>query len=228
MQLIDYKPFHVSSLEKINKILRNEPVKPGFIFYGKRYSIQYNQYERINHPNNQIFIIRPTSILNGWLYESYFGNEDLIVNIFFCTYNEKSGDSESYGLDINDPGLDIEVTNYKNELFIESWYIQDLNFLKPHYKKKEAHIRSHENVYPKDKLLSDDEIMELVKSLIHFIKTVAKKQNNNKIVMEVCEDIYTKFFEKEGFVPTGDKILFGSLTFIMKIELILDKDYCVK
>ena len=230
MKLITNKPLFVSSLEKINKLLHNEVVKPGFIFFGKRYAIQYNRFKGKYSPNkidNQILVIRPTTIMNGFFYES-FDNVDILSNIYFSTYfkniyydsKELSKVYENNGIEYETDIPNNEDLSEDNELFIEAWYIHNCDFLKPHLNLK--------ILYPEKQILSDDEIMKHFKSIIYYIKTIARKENKKKILLDVCQEIFTNFFEKEGFIPTGKIVMFNSFNFTMNIELVLDEDYFIK
>jgi hypothetical protein len=58
-----------------------------------------------------------------------------------------------------------------------------------------------------DNILDENESIKLTKSLINYIKILAKEKNKNKIVVEVHNNLrlYKKYYMNEGFIINNDK-----------------------
>jgi len=69
------------------------------------------------------------------------------------------------------------------------------------------YINDYENCCSYDNALDDDESFELKRSLIYFIKMLAKEGEKNKIIIDVHENlrIYRKYYSDEGFTKTNRK-----------------------
>ena len=65
----------------------------------------------------------------------------------------------------------------------------------------------HKNLY--NNLLDEYEVDDLLKCLINFIKTLAKKENKNKIILDVHRNLrlYQKYYYIEGFEVTKRKCI---------------------
>ena len=76
------------------------------------------------------------------------------------------------------------------------------------------------NLY--DNPLNEYESEELIKSLINFIKTIAIKENKNKIIIDVHENLrlYEKYYYYNGFDITNRKCI--NNPFWIEVEIILE------
>jgi len=78
----------------------------------------------------------------------------------------------------------------------------------------------HVNLY--NRILSIDEIDDIIESLINFVKIVATKENKTKIILDVHENLqlYNKYYY-EGFEKTDRKSV--NNLFWIETELNLSK-----
>ena len=73
-------------------------------------------------------------------------------------------------------------------------------------------------------MLSEEESYEILASLIQYIKIIAKQKKKNKLIIYVKEKNYIKYFEKKGFILTGNKNFYNDI----EIELSLQDEYLIK
>lgn len=186
-------PLFVSTLEKINQWLRNEPVSPEFCFYGNQIAIQCRQFDLVPGQNkknqHEINICKTNTFMNGWWYER-FDFQNHLVHIYF--------------------NLDDE----RDRFLITNWIIRHPDHSRKH--------RFHSNMG--EHLLTDDECLALNSSLMQYIQAFAQQEEIKKIIMYTESDNYTKYFEKEGFIPTGHNLNNN----YVEIEWISSVDYCIK
>lgn len=73
-------------------------------------------------------------------------------------------------------------------------------------------------------ILDESEAFEIKKSLINYIKFLAKKENKNKIIIDVHQNLrlYEKYYNNEGFIITNRKCLDNP--YWIETEFILDPD----
>ena len=101
----------------------------------------------------------------------------------------------------------LDYTIYDKYIKIDYLYINDFN--------NKINIMLYNN--PLDEYESED----LLKSLITFVKIIAKKENKDKIIIDVHENlrIYEKYYYYNGFKITNRKS--DNNPFWIQIELIL-------
>ena len=76
--------------------------------------------------------------------------------------------------------------------------------------------------------LTEEEIPEVIHSMVHYLTTVAGQENKPKIVIDVHSNlrIYQKHYERAGFVLTERKA--QDNPYWIEAELVLQNDYCIK
>ena len=77
--------------------------------------------------------------------------------------------------------------------------------------------------------INQEETNELMSSFIEYMKTLAKKEGKNKIILEefcLYGELFEKYFAKEGFILK--KMDYGMTEEMTQAELLLHDDYCVK
>lgn len=73
-------------------------------------------------------------------------------------------------------------------------------------------------------LLNQDECVNLMKSLINFVKIIAMKENKSKIILDIHENLrlFFKYYQEEGFRVTNRKCKMNP--FWLESEIMIDNN----
>lgn len=158
------------------------------------------------------------------LNELLLNNEDVSLQSCKCIYQNRIAIKHNYENDMN------SIRIWKTKSLFDYWFddfntssnnfIAALDFTVNETFVKINYLNICDNIQNLDEYESED----LVKSLINFIKNIAKNENKNKVIVDVHENfkIYEKYYYYEGFESTNRRC--HDNPFWIETEFILSKN----
>lgn len=191
-----------------------------------------------------------------YMYSTQYASNLQEVNTFLRdfpihSFNYESGSNYAIMLKTRQVGqnwysLEIDKINSFVENIMDWWYdhhwikmIGNMKYIIEEDSILIMHLYIHNTIdnkfiprktnYYLNHAVNQEETNELMSSFIEYMKTLAKKEGKNKIILEefcLYGELFEKYFEKEGFILK--KMDDGMTEEMTQAELYLDEDYCVK
>lgn len=149
------------------------------------------------------------------LHDVFINNENPNIYACNCIYADRIAIQHKIIKDKDIHFIQIWRTKSLFDYWFDDFYYSSRNFIacmdytiyNTYIKINHIGINDDEPTRIYNNPLDENDAEEIIKYLVHFVKIVAKKENKNKIILDVHENFrfYNKYFYYVGFIITNRK-----------------------